>query len=122
MTINQVVQYQKDYLAHQAALGIPVSQRSAAIGAYQMLYPEKAAKALGINLSSKFTPAVQDRLAEYYLDLAGRQQYLNGTISAVDYNNGIARQFASIKATNGMGVYDNDGLNTAYSSVTDLIQ
>lgn len=122
MTINQVVQYQKDYLAHQAALGIPVSQRSAAIGAYQMLYPEKAAKALGISLSSKFTPAVQDRLSEYYLDLAGRQQYLNGTISAVDYNNGIARQFASIKASNGMGVYDNDGLNTAYSSVTDLIQ
>ena len=122
MTINQVVKYQKDYLAHQAALGVPSNRRSAAIGAYQMLFPDVAAKALGISLSTKFTPAIQDRLADYYLDIAGRQQYLNGTISAVEYNNGIARQFASVKASNGMGQYDTDGLNKAYGSVDDLIQ
>ena len=76
MSIADVVQYQKDYLAHQTAMGIPVDQQSAAVGAYQMLYPDKAAKELGIDMSAKFDQATQDKLAEYYLNMAGQQDYL----------------------------------------------
>ena len=39
MTITELVKYQNDYLAHQKAEGVPKDSRSAAVGAYQMLYP-----------------------------------------------------------------------------------
>ena len=122
MSIADVVQYQKDYLAHQTAMGIPVDQQSAAVGAYQMLYPDKAAKELGIDMSAKFDQATQDKLAEYYLNMAGQQDYLSGKITAEQYNDGLAGQFASIKTTAGTGVYDNDGLNSAYGTVLDEIK
>ena len=51
--------------------------RSAAVGAYQMLYPDRAARALGIDLNSKFDQETQDKLAEYYLNMAGQQDYLS---------------------------------------------
>ena len=122
MSIADVVQYQKDYLAHQTAMGIPVDQQSAAVGAYQMLYPDKAAKELGIDMSAKFDQATQDKLAEYYLNMAGQQDYLSGKITAEQYNDRLAGQFASIKTTSGAGVYDNDGLNSAYGTVLDEVR
>ena len=122
MTINQVVQYQKDYIAHQRALGIKEEHRSAAVGAYQMLYPDRAARALGIDLNSKFDQETQDKLAEYYLNMAGQQKYLSGEITAEQYNDGLAGQFASIKKTDGSGVYDDDGLNSAYGTVLEEIK
>lgn len=122
MTINQVVQYQKDYIAHQRGLGIKKEHRSAAVGAYQMLYPDEAARALGIDLNSKFDQETQDKLAEYYLNMAGQQDYLSGKITAEQYNDGLAGQFASIKKTDGSGVYDNDGLNSAYGTVLGEIK
>jgi len=122
MSINQVVQYQKDYIAHQRNMGIPESQRSAAVGAYQMLYPEEAARATGIPLTAKFNKENQDRMSDYYLNMAGYQQFITGKISAEQFNNRLAGQFASLKTTSGMGVYDSDGINNAYANVLDLIK
>ena len=70
MSINQVVQYQKDYIAHQRKLGIPETKRSAAVGAYQMLYPEVAASKTGVPLTAKFNKENQDRMADYYLNMS----------------------------------------------------
>ena len=122
MSIKDVVKYQKDYIAHQKRLGIPESQRSAAVGAYQMLYPEVAAKAVGVDLNAKFDQETQDKLAEYYLNIAGQQDYLKGNITAEEYNDRLAGQFASIKKTDGTGVYDNDGVNNAYGTVLEEIK
>ena len=122
MSIAEVVQYQKDYIAHQKALGIPQDKRSAAVGAYQMLYPDTAAKALGIPLSAKFDKKTQDALAEYYLNMAGQQEFKAGKITAEQYNDRLAGQFASLKTAKGVGVYDNDGLNRGYASVLDIIK
>ena len=52
MTINEVVAFQKEKLKD--------GRRSAAIGRYQMLYPEKFAAAAGLPLTAKFTPENQD--------------------------------------------------------------
>lgn len=117
MTIAQVVKYQKDYIAHQRARGIPESQRSAAVGAYQMLYPEIAASKTGVPMSALFNKENQDKMAEYYLNVAGQQAYLRGDISAGQYNDRLAGQFASIKKMSGGGVYDTDGINKAYGGV-----
>ena len=122
MSINQVVQYQKDYIAHQRRLGIPEGQRSAAVGAYQMLYPEVAANKTGVPLTAKFNKENQDRMADYYLNIAGYQQFINGRITAEQFNNRLAGQFASLKTTSGSGVYDTDGINRAYEDLLDLIK
>ena len=122
MTINQVVQYQKDYIAHQKSIGIKPEHRSAAVGAYQMLYPEVAAKKVGVDLNAKFDQETQDKLAEYYLNMAGQQKFLAGDITAEQYNDRLAGQFASIKTVSGGGVYDDDGVNTAYGSVLNEIK
>ena len=71
MTISQLVQFQKDYLAHQAAKGVPLNERSAAVGAYQMLYPDKYVNKAGLKMSDKFTPENQDKLFEAYLEGKG---------------------------------------------------
>jgi muramidase (phage lysozyme) len=122
MSINQVVQYQKDYIAHQRKLGIPETQRSAAVGAYQMLFPELAASKTGVPLTAKFNKKNQDRMADYYLNMAGYQQFIKGKISAEQFNNRLAGQFASLKTTSGSGVYDKDGINKAYEDLLDLIK
>lgn len=122
MSINQVVQYQKDYIAHQRKLGIPETKRSAAVGAYQMLYPEVAATKTGVPLTAKFNKENQDRMADYYLNMAGYQQFINGRITAEQFNDRLAGQFASLKTTSGGGVYDNDGINRAYENLLDLIK
>ena len=122
MSINQVVQYQKDYIAHQRKLGIPETKRSAAVGAYQMLYPEVAASKTGVPLTAKFNKENQDRMADYYLNMAGYQQFINGRITAEQFNNRLAGQFASLKTTSGRGVYDSDGINRAYEDLLDLIR
>ena len=122
MSINQVVQYQKDYIAHQRRLGIPETQRSAAVGAYQMLYPEVAASKTGVPLTAKFNKENQDRMADYYLNMAGYQQFINGRITAEQFNDRLAGQFASLKTTSGRGVYDTDGINKAYENLLDLIK
>ena len=122
MSINQVVQYQKDYIAHQRRLGIPETQRSAAVGAYQMLYPELAASKTGVPLTAKFNKKNQDRMADYYLNVAGYQQFIQGKITAEQFNNRLAAQFASLKTTGGGGVYDTDGINRAYENLLDLIK
>ena len=122
MTISQVIQYQKDYIDYQRSLGIPPNKRSAAVGAYQMLYPERAAAYVGIPLNAKFNKENQDKMLSYYLDMAGRKQYERGEISAEVYNDRLAGQFASLKTITGEGVYDYDGINKATKSVLDLIR
>ena len=122
MTIAEVVDYQNDYLDYQKKLGIPATKRSAAVGAYQMLFPDIAAKQLKIPLTAKFDKATQDKLLNYYLDKRGRQQYEAGQITAEEYNDRLAAEFASLKTTMGGGVYDNDGINKATRSVLDLLK
>ena len=122
MTIAEVVDYQNDYLDYQKKLGIPATKRSAAVGAYQMLFPDVAAKQLKIPLTAKFDKATQDKLLNYYLDKRGRQQYEAGQITAEEYNNRLAAEFASLKTTMGGGVYDNDGINKATKSVLDVLK
>jgi hypothetical protein len=87
-----------------------------------MLYPEVAAKKVGVDLNAKFDQETQDKLAEYYLNMAGQQKFLAGDITAEQYNDRLAGQFASIKTVSGGGVYDDDGVNTAYGSVLGEIK
>ena len=123
MTINQVHDLQTDYLNYQASQGRPSSERSAAMGAYQMLMVKDVAKAMGLDpATTKFDRATQDLMANYYLNIAGYQDYAKGIMSPEEFNDKLAVQFASLKKTSGVGEYDDQSINSAYDTVLPMLQ
>jgi len=107
MTIRQVVQFQKQKLKDGRA--------SAAVGAYQFLYPEQAAKRAGLSLDDKFTPANQDRMFDATL-MKKRPKvnaYLTGKSDNIEAAlDELAKEFASFEYRNGRSYYS-DGVNKA---------
>ena len=123
MTIQQVHDLQTDYLDHQASLGYGPKQRSAAMGAYQMLEVKKVAESMGFDPNTTvFDQETQDKMAEYYFNIAGYQDFKKGKITAAQFNDRLAGQFASIEKSTGGGVYDNDGMNNAYENLMPMLQ
>ena len=123
MTIQQVHDLQTDYLDHQASLGYGPKQRSAAMGAYQMLEVKKVAEHMGLDPNTAvFDQETQDKMAEYYFNIAGYQDFKKGKITAAQFNDRLAGQFASIQKSTGGGVYDNDGMNNAYENLMPMLQ
>ena len=93
MTIAEVVALQKEKLKD--------GRESAAVGAYQMLYPDRYAEAAGLTMSSKFTPENQDRLAQAFLAERG----LTVEKAAKDpagFAKGLAQGFAGVPVLEAM--------------------
>jgi len=123
MTINEVDGLQTDYLNYQTSIGREDSNRSAAMGAYQMLNPKKVAELMGIDPETTvFDKDTQDQMSEYFLNYSGLKEFQAGEITAEEFNNRLAEQFASIETSSGKGVYDDDGMNKAKNSVLDIIK
>ena len=123
MTIQQVHDLQTDYLNHQASKGYSADQRSAAMGAYQMMEVKKVAELMGFDPNTTvFNQETQDKMADYYFNIAGYQDFKKGKITAAQFNDRLAGQFASIKKSTGGGVYDNDGMNNAYENLMPMLQ
>ena len=104
MTISQLVQFQKDYLAHQAEKGVPADKRSAAVGAYQMLKPEEYVNKAGLKMSDKFTPENQDKLFEAYLEGRGMTRELART-DPKKFSELLSKAFAGVPVTSDMQGY-----------------
>ena len=123
MTINEVDKLQTDYLNYQTSIGREDGDRSAAMGAYQMLEPKKIAELMGLDPETTiFDKETQDKMSEYFLNYAGLKEFQAGEITAEQFNNRLAEQFASVKTTDGKGVYDDDGMNKAKGDVMDILQ
>ena len=117
MTIAEVVALQKEKLNDGSG------RESAAVGAYQMLYPDRYVEAAGLTMSSKFTPENQDRLAQAFLASRG----LTAEKAAKDpagFAKGLAQGFAGIpvletmqgkeqQVERGQSYYAGDGINKA---------
>ena len=128
MTITELVKYQNDYLAHQKAEGVPDNERSAAVGAYQMLYPNEYVKDANLSMDSKFTPQNQDKLALAFLAKRG----LTAEKAATDPESfalGLSKGFAGIpvleamqgysqQIERGQSYYRGDGINKATPGIT----
>ena len=120
MTISELDQLQTDYINHQKELGYDSSEISSAMGAYQML---KVAEEMGLDPETTvFNKETQDMMADYFLNYAGLEEFKAGEITAEEFNNRLAEQFASIETTSGEGVYDDDGINKANTNVLELIK
>jgi len=102
MTINEVVAFQKEKLKD--------GRRSAAIGRYQMLFPEKFAAAAGLPLTAKFTPDNQDKMVIAYLKQNRRlDEWLQGKITDAQFSEELAREFGAFKSASGYVLPGNTG-------------
>jgi hypothetical protein len=123
MTIDEVDQLQTEYLNHQASKGYGEDQRSAAMGAYQMIEVKKVAKNMGLDTSKVlFNKETQDLMSNSWLNDAGYQEWKAGKITDAVFNDRLAGAFASVKKTSGVGVHDGDGMNTAYGNIMPLLE
>ena len=115
MTVNEVVQEQKRRLASgEATYG---QYTSAAVGRYQMMYPEKAAVAAGFDpATTLFTPENQDRMviAKYLKGQAGlTQEQIDGPLTP-EIIDRLAPVFASFPNLFGPDAKGRVGTNTSY--------
>ena len=115
MTIAEVVELQKEKLKD--------GRESAAVGAYQMLYPADYIEGAGLTMNSKFTPENQDKLAQAFL----AQRGLTAEKAAKDpagFAKGLAQGFAGIpvletmqgkkqQVERGQSYYRGEGKNKA---------
>ena len=115
MTIAEVVELQKEKLKD--------GRESAAVGAYQMLYPADYIEGAGLTMNSKFTPENQDKLAQAFL----AQRGLTAEKAAKDpagFAKGLAQGFAGIpvletmqgkkqQVERGQSYYRGEGRNKA---------
>ena len=109
MSISEVVELQKEKLKDGRA--------SAAVGSYQILYPEVAAQRVGISLDEKFTPENQLKMFIGTLfNKPGRENlaaYLQGKSDDIELAmDELSQEYASIEYRNGRSYY-NDGVNKA---------
>ena len=121
MTINEVVALQKEKLKD--------GRKSAAVGAYQILFPERAAAKAGIPLDAKFSPENQDKMAIALIEGRGItiEMIKNNPVEAALR---LAREFAGIPVlapTQGLNgpvdrgdSYYNDGVNKATVTAEQL--
>ena len=123
MTIDQVDDFQSQYLKFQEEQGIEIGDRSAAVGAYQMLDVKAIAESMGMDTSkTMFDKKTQDKMFGYFLNLAGLQNLKEGNITAEQFNNNLAKYFATIQTTGGKGVYDGDDFHNAKGNILEMIK
>lgn len=102
MTISELVQFQ--YRSKSRDGG------SAAVGRYQFILPEYAAKLSGLPMSAKFTPENQDKMAVAYLEKKRRgKEWLSGKISTRDYIEDLAREWGAFRSYSGYVLPGNSG-------------
>jgi muramidase (phage lysozyme) len=116
MSINEVLRWQDNYVAG----GSP----SSAAGKYQFIRGtlRSLKSELGLSGEEKFSPEMQDKLAEALLERRGYSDYLEGNISEDKFMNNLSKEWASLpKDGSGRSYYAGDGLNKAGVSPETLL-
>ena len=118
MTIAEVLAWQDS---------IDAMYRSEAAGRYQIMEDtlRPLPVAAGLLPSDLFNEANQDALATVLLKRRGLDRYLAGGMSAEDFANNLAREWASLPVVTGpnrgRSYYARDGLNKSHVSVDDFL-
>lgn len=118
MTINEVLAYQDRSVAAGSA--------SSAAGQYQFIRKTlraTVAKA-GVSGNELFDNAMQDKLAGQLLRNRGLKSFQSGKISAEQFGNNLAKEWASLPVMTGpkrgRSHYAGDGLNNALTNVGEF--
>lgn len=116
LTVGELMTHQKIYTDGGAA--------SSAAGKYQFVRKtlDSLVKDGVVSLDEKFTPEVQERLADALLERRGLRDYRAGKISKEKFVDNLAMEWAALQNSKGRGHYDNDGLNRASISVDKIFK
>lgn len=89
-----------------------------AIGRYQFIPAtlRRVVRKLGLNPSERFSPLVQDRLADVLLAEAGLHRFRKGTLSRTAFMNNLAKIWAGLPNSTGKSHYDGYAGNKATMS------
>lgn len=100
MSINDVLQWQRNTIATGATT-------SSAVGKYQIVRATmlETVKALGLSGDEKFTPQLQDAMAMHLLKGRGYDKFVAGEITASEFQDSIAKEWASLPTSAGHGYY-----------------
>jgi len=119
MTIKEVLDWQDS---------IDKKYNSEAAGAYQIMEDtlRPLPPAAGLLVSDLFNEANQDALATVLLKRRGLDRYLAGGLSAEEFANNLAREWASLPVVTGekkgRSFYAGDGLNKSHVSVDAFLK
>lgn len=126
MTFGEVKAWQKATIEEQKSRGIPYEQRSSAAGRYQFISQTLAntQEAAGFSDDDLFSPENQDKLALALADSNkhGLTAFKTGKATAAQFQDFLASQWASQKASNGVGLYNHVGSNHAGHSFMSNLQ
>lgn len=121
MTLNEVLDHQRTLIASGA--------QGSAAGKYQMLPKTLRGliKDLGLTGDEVFSPSMQDMLALQLLKRRGYDDFTSGKITASEFQDNLAKEWASLPTTAGTGYYDGqnprvngDQLRVAMSTVGEV--
>lgn len=118
MTVGEVLAWQDS---------IDAKYMSEAAGAYQIM--EDTLRGLhqvaGVPLTATYDRDTQDKLAIALLKRRGLDKYLSGRMSATNFGNSLAKEWAGLPVVSGpkrgRSYYDGDGLNSTKASVEDFL-
>lgn len=124
MTLGELREYQKSMLRD------PSNQHnSSAAGKYQIigstLFGKNFGKGglygqMGLNDDMKFTPELQDKMAIKLLEGRGLKQFLAGKMTLEQFQDKVAKEWASVANSKGKGEYEN--LNNRVHTFSHEIQ
>lgn len=119
MTLDEVDQLQGQMLRHPNN-----SWNSSAVGRYQIVRTTLRGlkKQLGLSGKEKFTPELQDRLAEQLLKNRGYDDWKSGKISDTRFINNLAKEWASLPTATGRGAYAGQGVRARPSQVLTALR
>jgi len=118
MTIKEVLNWQES---------IDARYPSEAAGGYQILEDtlRPLPPAAGLLFSDLFNESNQNALATVLLKRRGMDKYLSGGITAEDFANNLAKEWASLPVVTGKGkgksFYAGDGMNKSLVSVDEFL-
>ena len=98
------------------------STGSSAFGKYQFIRKTLASLIddLDIDDNAKFTPELQDKLAEELLERRGLARWVVGRMSDDAFMNSLSKEWASLPYHTGRSYYAGDGLNKSLISRNEL--
>lgn len=118
MTVAEVLDWQAQFVA--------AGNASSAVGRYQFINTTLSGLVdeLGVDRGEKFTPELQDTLAEGLLVRRGVYEYLDGKLGRDDFAYSLSKEWAGLPKTIGenpeTSYYAGDGLNEARATVDQL--
>lgn len=94
-----------------------------AIGRYQFIPPtlRRVVHSVGVPEHARFTPAVQDALANQLLKEAGVNRFLNGKLSRDAFMNNLAKIWAGFPTSQGKSYYHGYAGNYATMTWSDFV-